>query len=148
AIDNDLSLPAVECWLRIPKGLDKFLFRTALQPVERMSGQPLAAADFAKFYPNATPPTTALIELEVKSPGISIKWQTDIGTYGEGVVLRSEGGKPSALEPLKNVDDWSKFKDYATSLPSHHFIFRGQENNVWRLRTAFRRTHRASLKRF
>jgi hypothetical protein len=148
AIDYDLALPATECELFLSKGQDKFTLSRPFYPVDRNTCLAISPADFEKRYPGVTRPTKADIECEIVPPRISIKWKTDIGTSGECTLARGDGGKPSTLEPIKEVTDWSTFKNYATELPSDRFIFRGQEKKIWRLRTAFHRTDRASLRRF
>ena len=52
-----------------------------------------------------------------------------------------------ALKPL-SVTSWAEFKEYVTSLEPNRYIFRGHEENTWRLRTYFHRTGRADLRRF
>jgi hypothetical protein len=46
------------------------------------------------------------------------------------------------------VTNWNEFKAFVDQLEPDRFIFRGQENSGWRLRTSFHRTHRANLERF
>lgn len=40
------------------------------------------------------------------------------------------------------------FKKYIDTVPANQFVFRGQENHKWRLRTTFYRSKRSILERF
>ena len=148
AIDFNHALSSTVCELFLPKGQNKFSLNIPVSSVDRNTCSRLSPADFAKLYPGVDAPTSADIEFEIVPPRISIKWKTDIETHGECTLSRGEGDKPSTLEALKDVTDWSAFKQYAAGLRPDTFIFRGQEKNIWRLRTAFHRTNRASLWRF
>jgi hypothetical protein len=148
ALNADAALPAVAGNVSAPKGEEKFKIRIPLYAVQRHTAQPYSAEGFKLAYPTATAPSYADAEWEVSATEISVKWQTDIGTHGEGRIKKSEGAEPSSLQPLTEVQNWAAFKDYATKLESHAFLFRGQENNRWKLRTSFHRTNRASLIRF
>jgi hypothetical protein len=78
---------------------------------------------------------------------IRIKWQTDIGTNGEGALHKVDGNKPSELVPL-DINTWEDFRRHVRDLEPYKFIFRGQENNNWRLRTSFHRTDRSDPVKF
>lgn len=60
---------------------------------------------------------------------------------------KTRGGQPSKIVPLP-IKSWAGFKKYVGAMPPKRFIFRGQENSSWRLRTSFYRTDRANLQRF
>jgi FRG domain len=62
--------------------------------------------------------------------------------------LRSEACKPSKLQPIADVATWDDFKRIVSQWRPYQVGYRGQENNAWRLRTAFHRTGRANLPRF
>jgi hypothetical protein len=76
-----------------------------------------------------------------------LSWVTDIGNHHTAVLQQGTPNAPSAITPL-NIQSWSEFKDYVTSLEPNRYIFRGHGENTWRLRTYFHRTGRADLRRF
>jgi hypothetical protein len=78
---------------------------------------------------------------------LSIKWVTNIGTAGTALALRSKAATDSPIQPRK-VDDWKSFKEFISGIENNRFIFRGQKNSKWRLRTGFHRSGRANLNRF
>ena len=79
---------------------------------------------------------------------ILLKWGTNIGTNGEGWMVKTEGQSPSLLTPRSDVTTWEQFKKFVLTLEPYRFAFRGHEKNTWRLRTAFHRTGRANLMKF
>jgi hypothetical protein len=94
-------------------------------------------------------PPTADIELQLAGNTLSIKWATPIGTAGSAVATASKTreGLPSDLQPTAGKG-WESFKKRVNALEQKKYIYRGQENNTWRLRTAFHRTGRADLSRY
>jgi hypothetical protein len=44
--------------------------------------------------------------------------------------------------------NWTAFKAYVNGLERQRFVYRGQEDNRWRLRSSFYRTGRANMDRF
>jgi hypothetical protein len=93
-------------------------------------------------------PTHIDTEWEVTPEQILLKWRTNIGTNGEGWMIKSKGQNPSALIPRSDVKTWEHFKKFVHTLEPYRFAFRGHEKSTWRLRTAFHRTGRASLMKF
>ena len=96
-----------------------------------------------------SPPTTADIDLQLAGNTLSINWRTSIGTTGSAVATSSKtrDGVPSSLKPTA-TKGWEGFKKAVNALAQKRYIYRGQENNTWRLRTSFHRTGRADLQRF
>ena len=94
-------------------------------------------------------PATVNAEIELQGTDLSVKWNTPVGTAGGGTAIspKTRGGDKSELEPLP-VNTWNGFKKYVHGLERKRFIFRGQENSDWRLRTSFYRTGRANLARY
>jgi hypothetical protein len=76
-----------------------------------------------------------------------ISWTTDIGNHGLAVLSQGSPAGRSRLVPLP-ILNWAQFKEYASQLEPHRFIFRGHSDNRWPLRTYFHRTGRADLRRF
>jgi hypothetical protein len=60
----------------------------------------------------------------------------------------TQAGNPSTYSPEPTVTNWNEFKAFVDQLEPDRYIFRGQENSGWRLRTSFHRAHRANLERF
>jgi hypothetical protein len=94
-------------------------------------------------------PETVDIELGFDGQNLSIKWKTPVGSAGGGTAIapKTRDGLTSELMPLP-VRTWDEFKTYVNSLERKRYIFRGQENNEWRLRTSFYRTGRACIERY
>ena len=94
-------------------------------------------------------PATADIEFELKGQTLSVNWVTPVGSSGGGTAIapKTRGGEPSELSPLP-VKTWEQFKKYVKALDRKRYIFRGQEDREWRLRTSFYRTGRACLEKY
>lgn len=96
-----------------------------------------------------TMPATVDIDLQLSGDCLSIGWKSPIGTSGTGVATASKtrAGLPSDLVPTP-VRGWEGFKRTVNALDQKRYIFRGQEDNRWRLRSSFYRTGRADLDRY
>jgi FRG domain len=94
-------------------------------------------------------PDKANIDFELKGEELSIEWITSIATSGKvsAIAPKTKGGQPSEITPLP-IHTWEEFKRHVNSLEPRRYIFRGQENNGWRLRSSFHRTGRAWLERY
>ena len=103
---------------------------------------------FQKLFPNQNVivPKEAEVEYEWDDKQLSIKWKTDVGTFGSAEIPRSEAEQPSTSEPL-TIKTWKEFKEYVAALEPYRYIFRGQPG-TWRLRTRFHRTGRGDMRRF
>jgi FRG domain len=149
AYDNDIGKPRTCAEVAIPKDQTSFSLQgIGLAHIDRGSGLVLTPENLAQKYPGVAIPTHADTEWEVMPNQISLKWKTNIGTNGEGWMVKSEGQNPSLLIPRSDVKTWEEFTKFALTLDPYHFAFRGHEKNTWRLRTAFHRTGRASLMKF
>jgi hypothetical protein len=147
--DNNAANPAVVAeLLSVPKGKSNFSLQVPLRPVDRETGNPLDPVALNAKYPGVQLSPYADTIWAVEPSQISVRWVTGIGTSGEGRVSKSEADKPSTLKSLTNVTSWSEFKEYAVKLSPYKFVFRGREQNIWKLRTSFHRTGRSSLIRF
>jgi hypothetical protein len=94
-------------------------------------------------------PDTVDIDFDSDGVGLSVKWETPIGTSGSAVasVSRTRSGLPSTLIPLP-IEDWEVFKSYVNSLERRRYIYRGQGNSEWQLQTSFHRSGRSSLDKY
>lgn len=105
-------------------------------------------AAVAHLFPGTTPVSNVQASFEYTAAGnLDLHWRSqETGQTGAASILPTEAGSPSALESRRL--GWAEFKEYVFDLPPYEFIFRGQQSNVWRLRTSFHRTGRASLVRY
>jgi hypothetical protein len=140
--------PRIFAHVEIPKAKTTFLLRVGLLHRDRGSGRLLTPEDLAQRFPDVRVATHADTAWEVTPNQISLKWRTDIGTNGEGKMVKSQAQSPSLLTPLSDVTTWEQFKKFVLTLEPYRFAFRGHEKSTWRLRTAFHRTGRASLIKF
>ena len=56
-------------------------------------------------------------------------------------------GEESEIAP-RSLRNWPAFKAYVNGLERRRYVFRGQEDNRWRLRSSFYRTGRANMERY
>jgi hypothetical protein len=94
-------------------------------------------------------PTTVNIDLAVNDDGLSATWVSSVGSSGRGIAVapKTRGGLPSELHPIP-IRTWDGFKKHVNALERRRYIYRGQENSEWRLRTSFHRTGRSDLERY
>ena len=76
-----------------------------------------------------------------------VSWTTSLGGNCSATLTRSKAADNSTLQPLK-IETWREFKEYVSSLERNRFIYRGQPDSKWRLRSSFHRTGRANLRTF
>lgn len=146
AYNQDLSAPALICFLQVPKGESAFNLTVDLNALERGTGLHYTEENFKKKFPNLNPAKTAETKWVVQPSKISITWKTDIETNGQAELLPSEGGKNSTLSASDTIKNWASFRDAIFSETTHKsYLFRGQENSRWKLRTSFHRSNRADL---
>jgi FRG domain len=148
AYSQNAALPPMMGQVSIPEGQSRASLRIELVPVDRDTANLLDQNALAAKFPAAQVPKYADTAWEIAQNQISIAWETDVGTSGSGTVLRSEADQPSKLVASQSVTTWSEFKEYASKSEPFRYMYRGQENNNWKLRTSFHRTGRASLYRF
>lgn len=151
ALDNDLQLPPTYADLMrapVPKGKTEFDLRVPLFPIDRMRGRPTSWDEIEQLFPGVEVPNFADTHWRVDGDKINISWQTDVGTQGSGTAEKSKGYLDSALQPIAEIKTWDDFRKFTKELEPYRYIFRGQTNNRWRLRTSFHRSGRASLVKF
>jgi len=148
AYDNNPAFTTAFAHVEIPKDKTTFSLGVSLEHMERGSASTLTPASLAQKFPGVQTPTHADTEWEVMPKKILLKWGTNIGTNGEGWMVKTEGQSPSLLTPRSDVTTWEQFKKFVLTLEPYRFAFRGHEKNTWRLRTAFHRTGRANLMKF
>jgi hypothetical protein len=149
AYNSSAGLPSMRGFMpAIAKGQSRASLRVLLPPVHRHNGEVIDAAALSQQFPGITCPSYADTEWEIGDEQIILKWTTNIGTSATALLLKSAAAKPTELSALTDVATWEQFKTFAATLEPYQFIFRGQENNLWRLRTSFHRTGRSNLFRF
>jgi hypothetical protein len=94
-------------------------------------------------------PATVTVDIELSGKNLSIKWESSIGTHGSGIaaVPKTRDGEKSNLG-ARRLNTWDGFKKAVNRLEAKRYIFRGQENSEWRLRSSFYRSGRANLEKY
>jgi hypothetical protein len=113
-------------------------------------GNPLSADAIKRLNENNIfPPAIVDIDLHLNGSTLSIQWSSSIGTSAGAVATASKtrGGLRSDLVAIP-VKGWDGFKRRVNVIDQKRYIFRGQTDNKWRLRTSFHRTGRADLERY
>jgi hypothetical protein len=140
--------PRTFAQVEIPKGKTTFSLQVGLEHLERGTALVLTPGGLAQKFPGVQTASHADTEWQVTPTQILLKWRTNIGTNGDGWMVKSQQQNPSGLAPLSDVKTWEEFKRFALALEPSRFVFRGHEKSTWRLRTAFHRTGRANLMKF
>lgn len=147
--DNQSGSPASFVNFITPDLSSKFNLRLLVKPMDPNTAEPNDWDKISSLFPGATFPTFADAEFEwLAGSQLRIEWTTSIGGFGSALLEASSGSKPSFFQPPPNVLEWRDFRDYVRKLDPYDFIFRGQEDSRWRLRTGFHRTGRANLARY
>jgi FRG domain len=127
----------------------KFTMRLAVRVIDPSSAEPGDWNRIAPQFPGITFPAYADAEFELLGGGqLKLEWRTDIGTFGNALLSPSHASQPPFTQLLANISNWRQFREYVRELKPHEFIFRGQQDNRWRLRTGFHRTGRINLARY
>ena len=134
--------------MTVPTGRETFEAVVPLQPIDFRTGNPVPWEMIAAQHPGLNMSRVADTKWSL-SPDhtLYMSWVTDLEYHGTAVLRQGAPNASSALKPL-SVTSWAEFKEYVTSLEPNRYIFRGHEENTWRLRTYFHRTGRADLRRF
>ena len=91
-------------------------------------------------------PATADVNLQLQSSALTVQWTTPV-SFGSAIATKTRAGEVSALVP-RSLRNWTAFKTHVNGLERQRYVFRGQQDNRWRLRSSFYRTGRANLDRF
>jgi hypothetical protein len=111
-------------------------------------GNPLTNATVQQLNAkNIFLPDTVDIDLRLNGNSLSVQWLSSLHTSGIATATKTQGGLPSDLV-VTRVQGWNGFKRRVNALEPRRYVFRGQQNNNWRLRTSFHRTGRASLEQY
>ncbi len=148
AYDSNADLPDTVALIKTVDKSQKFELDIPLVPMQRHTGEivdwQLASRDYS---PDVVPPTNAKTNWDWDDTRVFVKWTTNIGTSGEAELHRGRAGEPSDYQPQK-ISSWNEFRNFVLSLEQGRYIYRGQEDAQWRLRTFFHRTGRADTLRY
>lgn len=148
AFDASPDLPSACAFIRTVAKERKFKLTVPLVPLHRFTSDILDWETVRKDYAAGTViPTSAETEWEFSGDRLLIKWVTDIGTFGESELIKGRADQGSDYSPL-SVSTWDEFRRFVRELEQDRYIYRGQEDAGWRLRTYFHRTGRADSLRF
>jgi FRG domain len=145
---GDVTLPTSFVWATMDRNLQAWDQRLPVFYIDWSSSEPVVWQQIARMYPGvAAWPEYADTKWRLSNDTLYVSWVTDKGSFGLAVLTQGSPNAPSVRVPLK-VANWLEFKEYATTLEPHRYVFRGHSDNKWRLRTYFHRTGRADLRRF
>ncbi len=143
----------------LPNSLVRFTTRDKAEQ-QTFAGVPIIALDRAGdiLAPDALArfrtaggvfPNSADVALSLQEDGLKIEWTTSVRTSGSCLapISKTRAAVRSEIEPMP-VGTWNEFKTIVNGLEPRRFIFRGHEDNRWRLRSSFFRTGRANLERY
>ncbi len=148
AYDDNLSLPSTFAFVRTQDKSNTQRLSIDLSPVNPRTGDAATWDQVAAMFPAGVNfPRRAEVNLTWNSQTLSVKWQTDIGTFGAAEIPRSRAEEPTEYKPIEGATNWEQFKTFVNGLEHRRYVFRGQRKAL-RLRTGFHRTGRADLQRF
>jgi hypothetical protein len=143
--DSRTQVPSTVAFVNLPKSVAVHKADgVILKPLDPNSMDITEWRQLVPRFPDFRFPLTADAEWHLSDNEIVVSWKTDIGTFGKGQLSKVNANKPSELEPL-DIKSWDGFRGYVRTLPAYKFMFRGQGDNRWRLRTTFHRSNRSDL---
>lgn len=143
----DSSLPITYVGIRTPDKSDsQTLNVTTMAFNQYLDPQPWS--DVRQNFPDVSFSESAQVTLRHNSGSLTINWTTSLGIAGESRIGPSHASLPSTYLATPEVTDWNSFSQYVRGLSPYDFMFRGQSDNTWRLRTSFHRTGRSDLIRY
>ena len=94
-------------------------------------------------------PATADVSFDLRGSTLSVRWVAPVGSLGgaSAIAPKTRAEEASEIGP-RSLRNWAAFKAYMNGLERRRYVFRGQEDNGWRLRSSFYRTARANMERF
>lgn len=146
--DDNKSMPGTHVFIKTPDKQTACHLSVDVRPLDPRTGDPSSWEQVTSaFAPDIVFPKRAEIDCKIEGAILKVTWTTDIGTSGSAEIAKTQGGEPTELEPIEEIDSWEKFKSYVNGLEHRRYVFRGQAKSL-RLRTGFHRTGRADLVRF
>lgn len=148
AYEDNPELPSTSAFIKTENKARRFNLAAGLAPIHKHTGELLDWEIVRKDYSNLiTVPKTIETEWDWDENRVVVQWATDIGTSGIAELRKGRAGERSDYEPLE-IHTWDEFRKFVRELEYDRYIYRGQEDAAWRLRTAFHRTGRADALRF
>jgi hypothetical protein len=145
--ENDNRLPATFALVTVPLNTSSLDIRVPLHPIDWNTGDPAPWSQLSHLYPGISMSAFADTKWRLSVDTLYVSWVTELGTFGLAVLSQGKPNAPSKRSPLP-VQSWAEFKIFAASLEPYRYIFRGQTDNNWKIRTYFHRTGRSDLRRF
>ncbi|MBN8991594.1 MAG: FRG domain-containing protein [Rhizobiales bacterium] len=143
----DPQLPIVYVGIRTPDKSDAATLNVTPMAFNR-SYDPHPWSAVRQDFPGVSFPDSAEVNVRHERGSLAINWNTSLGVAGASLIGPSHASSPSTYVAMPEVTDWSSFSQYVRGLSPYDFMFRGQTNNTWRLRTSFHRTGRCDLIRY
>jgi len=138
-------------YIRVPASQNPFVTEGFLLAYTGKMDTPFPFMDASKYVSELTQiphslPRRLYIEGDWHHDRMRLSFTSDLGDAGHAVVHRM-GQRPwSRLKA--SVVSWQELKARLFNTPYRKYIFRGQANSVWPLRSLFHREGRADLYRF
>lgn len=99
------------------------------------------------MFGGGTFPESAKATLSLRDDELFVTWDSSIDTGGQAHLLRSLADEKSELKSRRRYT-WQEFKDEVSESGHYRYIYRGQQDSSWRLRTAFHRSGRFNLRKY
>ncbi|UTW04402.1 FRG domain-containing protein [Amphritea atlantica] len=117
-----------------------------IQGIDKYTGQQLSYMQLEKKFPECILPASINVTADFGDNGyLKGHYKTSIGNSGI-VTLCGPNFAPSIIKVEET--SWKKFKEKAWEFKDNSYLYRGQRDNTWRLRTTFHRRGRADLRRY
>ena len=139
ASDYKLGLPAIYAPFRTTGKSERFELPIALNTIDPRTGVPTNWDSVQHLYPGVTFPLYANTKWEYDDDNMRAEWETNIKTAGKAALRRSKADGPSEYRPA-DINTWGQFREHVGKLDHYRYLYRGQEDNRWRLRTHFHQT--------
>jgi len=140
-------VPPTYAAIRTTDKARKFQLTVDLIPLHPATSEAITWSDVQRHWPNVPFSRRGDVQGEWDEQQLSLKWETDLKLAGTATFSRSKARDPSEYKAL-NVNSWEEFRQFAQTLEHYRYMYRGQENNRWRLQTGFHRMGRADLIKF
>ncbi|MEX3639902.1 FRG domain-containing protein [Paraburkholderia sp. BR14320] len=119
-----------------------------LNAVNPYNGSLLSWEQSRNQFPKFRLAKFAQAEINWTDDQMTIHWHSDINMSGHAMLRRNDGAASQASDLKSKRMTWDQFKKHVATLPLRKFVFRGQQNKAWRLRSNFHRTGRRDLVKY
>ena len=146
AYSSNPQLPPAIVPVTIPDGVSSLDQTFSVFPLDANYQSTQWSVIANNFPAGTTMSTTVETKFRLSASGpLYVGWVSNLGYTGLAVLTQAPLVSKRKALPINN---WDEFKEYALQQPPYRYIFRGQSDNRWPLRTHFHRTGRADLRRF